>query len=424
MPTMSFADLVQTRVVRLLRWSEKYTKTDMVYLTSGGFWLTLGQIGSILFSLALAIIFGHFATQDTYGNYKYIINIGSLLSALSLSGIGPAVTRAAARGQEGALSQGRALNIKWSWPMVCAGLLASFYYYHVGNTFASTGLLLVSFTLPFINGFTLYDPFLVGLREFRLDVIFSIISLAFTTSALAVTLLFFSQRAVILIAVYFLTNLSTDALWYVISQRKAHNDAEDPQMLNYGFHLSLMSMIGAIADKIDSIAIFTFLGPVQLAVYTYAIAMPEQIKAIVKNVSALSLPKFAQRSISEIKHTITWRLVQLSLALSIAVILYILVCPILFRYLFPVYVQSIGYSQLYAVSVVFAGVISTLVAVMESHRSIKQLYVATNVAPIVIIILLPILTYYWGILGAVLAQLVYRLVNAVVTYWQFSTISE
>jgi hypothetical protein len=27
-----------------LRWSERHTKTDMIYLTKGGFWLTLAQV--------------------------------------------------------------------------------------------------------------------------------------------------------------------------------------------------------------------------------------------------------------------------------------------------------------------------------------------------------------------------------------------
>ena len=37
-------DKIKNKTYKLLRKSEKYTKTDMVYLTKGGFWLTLGQI--------------------------------------------------------------------------------------------------------------------------------------------------------------------------------------------------------------------------------------------------------------------------------------------------------------------------------------------------------------------------------------------
>ncbi|HUO50620.1 MAG TPA: oligosaccharide flippase family protein [Candidatus Paceibacterota bacterium] len=416
-------EAAKQKLMRLLRWSEQYTRTDMVYLATSGFWLTVGQVGAIIFSLALAIIFGHFATQDTYGNYKYVINIGSLLSALSLSGMGTAVTRASAQKKDGVLSQGFRLNLQWSFPMVIAGLFASAYYYHAGNTFAGSGIALVSIILPIINSFTLYDQFLIGKREFRLDVLFSVGSLAVTTSLIGITLLYFSQRAIVLIGMYLLANLATDMLWFWITKRKAQNSEEDPELLNYSFHLSVMSIVGAIADKIDSIAIFTLLGPAQLAVYSYAIAMPEQIKGVVKNVAAASLPKFAKRPISEIKETIDWRLMQFVAILTVIAAVYVIICPLLFKYLFPVYVASIGYSQLYVLSIVFVAIINVLIAILESHQKVKQLYYATNVAPVILIITLPVLTFYWGVLGAVVAQIIYRVTNAAVAYWQFASVS-
>ena len=92
----------------------------MVYLVSGGSWLLFEQGASILLSLGLAVLFGHFVSQDTYGNYKYILNVSGLLGIFSLSGLGTAVTRAAARGDEGALTQGFVLNLRWGSGIVMA----------------------------------------------------------------------------------------------------------------------------------------------------------------------------------------------------------------------------------------------------------------------------------------------------------------
>jgi O-antigen/teichoic acid export membrane protein len=414
---------LRSRTIALLQWSEKYTKTDMLYLAQGGFWLLVGQAGAIIFSLTLAVIFGHFATQDTYGNYKYIINIGSLLTVLSLSGIGTAVTRAAARGDEGSLRQGFSLSMRWSVGMVLAGLIASAYYFYIGNVFAGVGLAITAIALPLMNGLTLYDSFLIGLRKFRTDVLYSIASLAFTTISLGITLLFFSQRAIILVAVYFVTNLLSDGLWYLLTTRRTRNNKTDPEMLNYGFHLSLMGVLGAVADKIDSIIIFAFLGPAQLAVYSFAIAMPEQIKAVVKNVTPLSMPKFAQRTIPDIRQTIWSKVMLLGLSIAAATFAYILLAPIIFQYLFPIYVSSIGYSQIYALSILFSFV-APLSSVFQAHKKTKELYIFSNVPAIVLIVTLPILTYLYGIAGAIASQILYRATTALIVIVLFRHLKE
>jgi len=61
---------LKDKIYRLLRRSEKYFKTDMVYLAHGGFWLTLGQIISSAASFLLAIAFANLLPKETYGTYK------------------------------------------------------------------------------------------------------------------------------------------------------------------------------------------------------------------------------------------------------------------------------------------------------------------------------------------------------------------
>ena len=58
----------------LLRLSEKYFKTDMVYLAKSGFWINLSYIAGSVFSLVSSIAFAYFVSKETYGIYKYIIS--------------------------------------------------------------------------------------------------------------------------------------------------------------------------------------------------------------------------------------------------------------------------------------------------------------------------------------------------------------
>ena len=189
-------------------------------------------------------------------------------------------------------------------------------------------------------------------------------------------------------------------------------------MLKYGFHLSIMGILSAIADKVDSIAVFTLLGPAQLATYTYAIAMPEQIKGFTKNIVPLAMPKFAQRSISEIKRGIWRRILVLGVGLITVIALYIFFAPFIFRIFFPVYLGSVYYSQVYALSLIFT--LSTpLIAIFQGHKKMKELYISSNIGSMVLIIVLPLLTYFWGIPGALVSIICSRFINMIVTCYLF-----
>lgn len=398
-------DSIQTWVVRLLRWSEKYTKTDMVYLAQGSFWLILGQILSASTALGAAIFFGHAATQDTYGNFKYILSLAGLFAAFSLTGVGTSVTQATARGKEGVLSQGFRLSLKWSIGIAIASLGTAAYYYFIDhNNFTATSLLIVALLVPLINSFSLYDPFLVGKREFGRDTIYSFLVYTLPTVAVILSFLFISQRAIVMVASYLVTQTIVSGLLYLNTLRLAQNHTEDPEMLSYSKHLSVMGLVNVIADKIDSIAIFTFLGPAQLAIYSYAIAMPEQIKALIKMIVPLSIGKYAERTMEEIQGSIHRRLTLLFAVILVTVLLYIVAAPYLFALLIPVYMDAVGYSRLYALSLIF-GFTTPLFSILQAHKNTRVLYRVTNTSALFLIIATPILAYSYGILGAILVQM-------------------
>src|ERR1700683_4653793 len=94
---------LQSSLTRVLRWSEKYTKTDMVYLARGGFLSLFGQGMGLVASLGLAIAVSHFVSKESYGIYKYAISVVTILSLFSLNNIGSAVFQSAAQGFDGAL---------------------------------------------------------------------------------------------------------------------------------------------------------------------------------------------------------------------------------------------------------------------------------------------------------------------------------
>lgn len=332
------SEWLQVRLVALLRWSERYTKTDMVYLTSGGFWLVLEQLSGVVLSLAVAIAFGHFAGKDTYGNYKFILSLAGVLGALSLSGLGEAVGQATARGKDGSLLQGFRLNLLWSGPFFLATILVSLYYFLLGNMFVAGSLLIVAFLQPLAASASFFPSFLFGQKDFARGALYVIAENIFTYGAVFLAL-FIGERAVMIVAAYFIANTLASLFFTWKAHKRARNKEKDDGLFAFSAHLSVMNIIAVIADKFDSIIVFTLLGPAQLATYSFALAAPEQLKGVIKNLYGLALPKFASRPLREIQETIwpkLWLLVGITTCVAIA---YMIAAPLIFKSLFPIYIE-------------------------------------------------------------------------------------
>ncbi len=409
---------VQEKVVAILRWSEKYTKTDMVYLASGGFWLVLEQISGIALSLLVAIAFGHFAGKDTYGNYKYVLSLAAMLGALSLSGLSDAVGQAAAKGKDGVLKQAFWMNLRWSWPFSIAALCLSAYYCAQGNPFVSGSLVIIATLQPLVASSSLFASFLFGQKDFARGALYVMTKNLFTYGSVLAAL-FFGERAIMLVATYFVATSLVSLFFAWKAQRRARNGDKDEQLFSFGAHLSAMNIFGAIADKFDSVIIFSLLGPAELATYAFALAAPEQIKGVVKNMYGLALPRFAERPFEEVKVTVWRKIALLTLGIAALIGTYIVFAPLLFKLFFPIYMDAIPYTRWYALSILFAGIPPVLVSALTAHKKTKALYVSTNAPSIVLIVALLVLVPQFGLGGAIAAQIVFRLSNALITGWQF-----
>ena len=154
--------------VRAMRWSQKYLKTDMTYLASGGFWLILSQVISSLSALALAVAFANLVSPETYGTYKYLLSLAGLMSLFSLPGINTALLRATAQGQESTIHAVTRSRILYACLGSMVALIGSIYYFANANTLLAVALLIIATTLPLFDTFTSYLFYFVGKRRFDL----------------------------------------------------------------------------------------------------------------------------------------------------------------------------------------------------------------------------------------------------------------
>ena len=409
---------IKKNIIKLLLWIQKWTKTDMIYLARGGFWLTFGKIISAFSSFLLSIIFANLLTKDIYGVYKYILSIAGILTLFSLSGIETALIRSIAQGFEGSYKKALKVKIKWGAIGGLASMLLSLYYYLNNDLTLSLCFVIAAFFLPFMDPLAIYCSILSGKKDFKLNSIYSSISQV-VPALIMILILLFTKNIFLVVLTYFAANTTVRLFLLLLTIKKLKlNNEENKETLSFGKHLSLMGAIGSAADQLDKILMFHFLGSASLATYSFALAPVSQLKTLLKSTTSLALPKLSERKKDETKKTLPPKLIKFFLLLVIIVFTYILISPFLYKIIFPQYIDSIKYTQLYALILLLFPQ-KLISAALTANGRKKPLYIISITEPTIRICLLFILLPLYGIYGAIFAQILPLTINTVLLSYYF-----
>src|SRR3989338_9112311 len=244
---------VRGRLYRFLRWSERYTKTDMVYLASGGFWVVLGQIIFTLSAFTLAVAFANLVPQTTYGTYKYLTSMAALFAIFSLPGMGVAVTRASAQGNEHVIHSATRSRILFSLIGTAVALLGSGWYWIHHNNELALALLIIAATLPVLDTTTTYLSYLAGKRRFDLQLKYQAITQAISVPIL-IAALYVTDNVLAILLAYFLPLVAVRLVLYFMTAHtipRQHEESANKETREYGLHLTAMSVFGAVASQAD-----------------------------------------------------------------------------------------------------------------------------------------------------------------------------
>lgn len=402
-----------------LLWSQKYTKTDMIYLARGSFWLHIGDVSASAFSFLMAIAFANFLSQETYGVYKYITSIGGILGSLSLSGIGTSLTRSVAQGNDVSLIPAVKTSIKWASLGSLASIGVASYYFVNDNQILATAFFIVAGFLPFKGGFALYKSFLEGKKQFDTATQYSIIEQILSSIILFVTIILSDNIFIILVSYFFpriLVNLYF--LIKIVKNIGAGAASRKDTTISFGKHLSVLHIFFMIGTEIDKILLWKFLGPASLAVYTFALAPVNQIRSVLGSIGPLAFPKLAQKSPEELKSALPRKIILMLGVIVVFTLAYVFVADFLFKIFFPQYSASVIYSQVFALSLLFLprNLLSDSIVAQGDK---KKLYILTPTNSIFRIIIMFVLIKFYGIWGAVIAQLIAGLFGYLLSYYLF-----
>jgi O-antigen/teichoic acid export membrane protein len=388
--------------VRLLRWSEKYMKTDMLYLAKGSFWLMMGQGVSMVSGLLLAIAFANLLPKEVYGNYKYILSLAGILAAFSLSGMGIAVTQGVARGFEGMIRTGFWVQLKWSIFVVFAALIGAMYYFSQGNTIVGVSFLIAGAFLPIIESASLYSSFLSGKKDFQADSVYGIFRSVVPATVLFGTILV-THNVILIVLAYFLSHAATISALYLRTLQKYRPGTEmDYSNISYGKHVSLLNIISIVVFHADKVLIYHYLGAVPLAIYSIAFSLPAQLKVVSKMLTTLIFPKLSSSSLETIRATIYDKTLRIFLAYAAIIATYIVTAPLIFRWIFPQYLDAAPVSQALALGYLFHPTVLFSQTMFAQKRQ-KELYILKLFTNGSRILLLLLLLPPYGVWGAVYA---------------------
>ena len=400
----------------LLRKSERFFKTDMVYLARGSFWLNGGQILTSLFSFGLALLFAKFVSKEAFGNYRYILSLAGLMATFSLTGLSTGIIQAVARGFSGTYIEAVRILLKWNSLIFVFSLTGAIYYLANGNMLLGYGLVIISILYPGIKVFESYESFLSGKKDFKKSSIYRGIVDICTILATAMCL-FFTEDPIILVLANLLTQFILDAVFFR-NIYKSIPDAEknkvEPGIIKFSKHLSIQNVLSGLPGYVDKIIVFHFLGASALAIYTFSAALPLQIKGLMSNFSLMIMPKISERTAKESVAMIPKRFF-LSLTILVPIIiLYIIFAPLIFHILFPTYSEAVPYTRWYVLVLLIMGNLSGLVLVTQ--KATKYQYILTLFGGASQIILMLVLVQPFGLLGIIWAYLISKFTTAILSY--------
>jgi O-antigen/teichoic acid export membrane protein len=382
----------------------KRLKIDATYIAKGSFWLVSGSLLGSFLSLITSIIAARYIPKETFGVFKYIISMIGIAGAFTLSGMNTVVTRSVSQGFEGSFVQSLKIQLRWSMLQFLFLFALSVYYFAFSNVIYGISFLFAAIAMPLSTAANTYNAFLSGKKDFKTSSLYGFFgTLVYTIAFAAVAIK--TPFVLPIVLIYFVATTGTNIYFCLrtIKKYKPNTNVQSGDE-SYALNLSFTNAFGIIAAHIDSVIVYHFLGTVQLAIYNFAIVMPDKIRALAGFIQTIALPKLAHNSSLNRRNVFRHSLYILLFSVALIVV-YIIFAPLAFRLFFPNYADSIHFSQLYSLTLI-ALPAAYLMTVLLAYKLQKQIHILNISMPLLKIALLIAMIYFWGIMGAILARII------------------
>jgi len=417
---------IRQKAYSALRNTEYMFKTDMVYLYKSSFWTTLRFVIGLITSLGTMVAFGNLLPKEIYGVYSYLLSLAGSLGFLTLSGMSTGIIRAVARGKESIYPYAVRLQTKFNLLGTASIASLGFYYGVKGNMTFALSLLLLAIAMPVSAIYHSFESVLIGKKRF--DLLTIITSIMSGVSAVGtIVSLFFTNNIVLIILTYSALSLIPNyvAYKYVLRDMNIDQPSNDDiqELKRTAFHLTGAGIVSTIAQYFDKIVLFQVAGPGALAIYGFAISGPERLKGLVKNWISIALPKLSDRSIDDINSVFNRRIVLATLMGLGLALFYIIFSPLLFKWFLPQYLDSIIYSQVYALGLIAIPISNFIGYAFYGQNMLRAVYINSIGSQLLRIALFLLLGWKWQIWGLIVASIFSYFASAIysIIVWKYES---
>lgn len=397
------------------------------YFIEGGTWLAIGKITATGASFILSVAYARYLSRGLYGDYRYVLSVMGIAGILALPGIATAITRGVARGYEGTFRQGGQIIFLSSFGITLISFGAAVFFFLLGNTTLASGFTVVAIGAPFVEGLGNWRAYFDGKKEFKRKTLYNLWQQLFNVivmaAAVAVIVLFHFGAAKS-IAFLFLAYAIGKGLPNIIISKHALTrvsaaSPKEPGSLRYGLHLSALNIPSTVANYLDAVLLHAFLGPAALAVYSFAIAIPEQIKAFLGIPIDMVFPRFSEKKLTkDFKKSLVYAALKLTAISALVVAVYIFAAPFVYSTFFPRYMDSIRLSQVFTLPLIFFP-FTIFNTALKAEGNVRKIYIYNLTAPIIQITLLIALIPTFGLWGAINARIIAKLINLLLPFLLF-----
>ncbi len=402
----------------VVRQAEQVTKTDVRYIAKSSSWLILTQITSAGVSLGLTVAFANLLPVEVYGMYRYVLSAYAVFSIFGLPGMDTGIIQSTSRGLDGTLIQGYKLKIRWSLLGSVAAAGTAAYSYWQGSAALAAAFILTAVFLPIMESGSLYSGFMNGKKLFRQWSGMEITTQVVTAGSMVATMLLSRSLVAVMLSYFVSYSLVRSAWTWVAARHLASNQDTDPDLPRYSRAVSYFQVVSRIVSSIDQLVLYHFLGPIQVAVFALAQAIPLRVQSVFRILGTVAFPKLAQRSLGDIGRTMPRKMLLLAAGILGVIAVYVLLAPVVFQTMFPRYLPALEYSRvimLYNLGALAYPVSSALFA----HKRVRENYWISSVNLVVKVVALVLLVPLpgVGIWGAVIGTLLATACNITLSFY-------